>query len=195
MFHVYILSQHKIDAYRQVKFEPYSYTSVDINTPRPTSDHADYQILPHDPSRPHAPSDQLQSEATQQQTKTQSSSQFPGSYVATVVKFSTSQAPLPPTPCRPLTTIKSPHRDFLDYTQESDSESERGPDDSLPGPSPPPHQSTSTSTPAAPKSSRTIMFDMVPETSKLSYDQRSKRDRKQTQWYFEHGFARLVAEP
>jgi len=67
MFHVYIPSQHKADAYRQVKFEPSSYTSVDIHTPRPTSNNADQQILPHDHSRPPSPSDQLQSEVTQQQ--------------------------------------------------------------------------------------------------------------------------------
>ena len=67
MFHVYIPSQHKVAAYRQVKFEPSSYTSVDIHTPRPTSNNADQQILPHDHSRPPSPSDQLQSEVTQQQ--------------------------------------------------------------------------------------------------------------------------------
>jgi len=49
--------------------------------------------------------------------------------------------------------------------------------------------------PAAPKSSRTKEFDTVPETPKLSYEQRSKRDRKPITRYSEHGFARLVAGP
>jgi len=66
MFRVYILSQHKVDAYRQVKFEPSSYISINIHTPRPTSNNADQQILPYDYSRPTSPSDQLQSEVTQQ---------------------------------------------------------------------------------------------------------------------------------
>jgi len=48
MFRVYVSSQHKVDAYRQVKFEPSSYTSVNIYTPRSTSNHADQQILLHD---------------------------------------------------------------------------------------------------------------------------------------------------
>jgi len=65
MFRVYIPSQYKVDAYRQVKFEPSSYTSINIHTPRPTSNNADQQILPHDHSRPSSPSDQLQSEVTQ----------------------------------------------------------------------------------------------------------------------------------
>jgi len=64
MFRVYIPSQHKIDAYRQVKFELSSYTSFDIHTPRPISNNADQQILPHDHSRPTSPSDQLQPEVT-----------------------------------------------------------------------------------------------------------------------------------
>jgi len=63
-FHVYIPSQHKVDTYRQVKFEPSSYTSVDIYTPRPTSNNANQQILPHDHSRPTSPSDQLQYQVT-----------------------------------------------------------------------------------------------------------------------------------
>jgi len=67
IFRVYIPSQHKVDAYRQVKFEPSSYTSSDMHTPRPTSNNADQQILPHGHSQPTSPSDQLQSEVTQQQ--------------------------------------------------------------------------------------------------------------------------------
>jgi len=50
IFCVYIPSQHKVDAYRQVKFKLSSYTSVDIYTPRPTSYNADQQILFHDHS-------------------------------------------------------------------------------------------------------------------------------------------------
>jgi len=111
------------------------------------------------------------------------------------MKPSLSSASLPPPPRRTLTAPDPPPEDFLDYIQESDSESERAPVDPQAGPSTPPHQSTSTRTPAAPKSSRTTTFDTVPETPKLSYDQRPKRNRKQTQHYFEHGFARLVAEP
>jgi len=65
IFHIYIPAQYTIDAYRQVKFEPSSHTSVDIHTPRPTSNHNDQQILSHDHSRAASPSDQLQSEATQ----------------------------------------------------------------------------------------------------------------------------------
>jgi len=173
IFRIYIPSQHKVDAYRQVKFEPSSYTSVDIHTPTPTSNNADQQILPHDHSRPTSPSDQLQSEVTQpqQQTTTQSSSQFPGSYPETLVKPSSS-APPPPLLRRTLVPPESPPRDFLDYTRDSNSESERGPDNPLPGASTPPHQSTSTRTPVAPKSSQTKDFDTVPETPKLSYEQR-----------------------
>jgi len=141
MFRVYIPSQYKVDAYRQVKFEPSYYTSVDIHTPRPTPNNADQQILPHDYSRPTSPSDQLQSEVTQQQqqqTTTQSSSQFPGSYPETPVKPSSSALPPPPLRCT-LVPPDTPPRDFLDYTQDSDSESERDPPDPLPGPSTPPH--------------------------------------------------------
>jgi len=196
MFRVHIPSQYKVDAYRQVKFESSSYTSVDIHTPRPTSNNADQQILPYDHSRPTSPSDQLQSEVIQQQqqTTTQSSSQFPGSYPETPVKPSSSAPPRSPLRCT-LVPPESPPRDFLDYTHDSDSESERGPDDPLPGPSTPPHQSTSTRTPVAAKSSRTKEFDTVPETPKLSYEQRPKSDRKPVTRYSEHGFARLVAEP
>jgi len=171
MFRVYIPSQHKVDAYRQVKFEPSSYTSVDIHTPRPTSNNADQQILPHDYPRPTSPSDQLQSEVSQQQQTTiQSSSQFPGSYPETPVKPSSS-APPPPPLCGTLATPESPPKDFLDYTRDSDSKSERDPDDLLPGPSTPPHQSTSTRMRAPPKSCRTKEFDTVSETAKLSYEQ------------------------
>jgi len=118
MFCIYIPSQHKVDAYRQVKFELSSYTSVDIHTPRPASDQADQHILPPDHHRPTSPSDQLQSEATQQQqqTTTQSSSQFPGSYLETPVKPSSSSAPLPPPTRRPLAPLEPPPEDFLDYT-------------------------------------------------------------------------------
>jgi len=123
VFRVYIPSQHKVDAYRQVKFEPFSYTSVDIHTPRPTSNNADQQILPHDHSRSTSPSDQLQSEVTQQQqqTTTQSSSQFPGSYPEMPVKPSSS-APPPPPLRRTIVPPESSPRDFLDYTRDSDSE-------------------------------------------------------------------------
>jgi len=111
------------------------------------------------------------------------------------VKSSSSSAHLPPPPYRSLAPLQSPPEDFLDYTHDYDCESERGPVDTLPGPSTPPHQSTSTRTPAAPKSSRTKEFDTVPETPKLSYEQRPKWDRKLVTRYSEHGFAQLVAEP
>jgi len=196
MFRVYIPSQHKVDAYRQVRFEPSSDTSVHLHTPRPTSNNADQQILPHDHARPISPSDQLQSEVTQhqQQTTTQSSSQFPGSYPETLVKPSSSA--LPPLPLRrTLVPPESPPRDSLDYTRDSDSKSERGLDDPLPDPSTPLHQSTSTRTPVASKSSQTKEFDTVPETPKLSYEQRPTRTMKPVQHYSKYGFARLVAEP
>jgi len=110
------------------------------------------------------------------------------------VKPSSSALP-PPLLRRPLIPSDSPPRDFLDYTRDSDSESERGPDDPLPGPSTPPHQSTSIRMSAAPKSSQTKEFDTVPETTNLSYEQRPTRTKKLVQCYSEHGFARLVADP
>jgi len=110
----------------------------------------------------------------QQQRTTQSSSQFPGSYPETPVKPSSSALPLPLLR-RTLVPPESPPRDFLDYTRDSESESERGTDDPLPGPSTLLYQSTSTRTPAAGKSSQTKEFDTVPETPKLSYEQRPTR--------------------
>jgi len=196
MFRVYIPSQHKVDAYRQVKFEPSSYTSVAFYTPRPTSNNADQQILPHDHSRPTSHSDQLQSEVIQpqQQTTTHSSSQFPSSYPQTPVK-SSSSAPSSLPLQRTLVPPVSAPRDFLNYTPDSDSESERDPDDPLPSPSTPHYQYTSTRAPAALKSSRTKEFDTVLETPKLSYEQRPTRTKKPGQCDSEHDFARLVAEP
>jgi len=106
-----------------------------------------------------------------------------------------SSAPLPYPLRRTLAPPEPPNRDFLDYTQDFDSELERDPADPLPGPSTPPHQSTSTRTPAALRSSRTKEFDTVLKTPKLLYEQRPERDRKPVTRYSEHGFARLVAEP
>jgi len=196
MFRMYIHSQHKADAYRQVKFEPSSYTSVDIHTPKTTCNNADQQILPHDHSRPASSSDQLQSEVIQQQQQTtsQSSSEFLTRYPETLVKASSSARPPPPSR-HTFATPESPSRDFLDYSWDSDSKSERGPDDSLPGPSTTPNQSTSSRTPAAPKLSWTKEFDTVPETPKLSFKQLPKQAPKPINRYSEHGFAQLVAEP
>jgi len=107
-----------------------------------------------------------------------------------------SSSALPPPPLRrTLVPPQSPPREFLDYTQESDSESERALIDHQPDFSTPTHQSTSTRMPAAPKSSRTKEFDTVLETPKLSYKQRPTRTMKPVQHYSEHGFARLVAAP
>jgi len=109
------------------------------------------------------------------------------------VKPSSSALPPPTLRCT-LVPPESPLRDCLDYTQESDSESERVLVDPQPDPSTPPYQSMSTRMPAAPKPSRTKEFDTVPETPKLSYEQRPTRTMKPVQRYSEHSFARLVAE-
>jgi len=111
------------------------------------------------------------------------------------VKLSSSSALLPPPLRRPLTPLEPLPEDFLDYTQDSDSELERGHIDLLPSLSTPPCQFTSTRTPAAPKLSLTKEFDTVPKTPKLSYEQWPKWDRKLVTRYKEHSFARLVAEP
>jgi len=111
------------------------------------------------------------------------------------VKPFLSSATLPPTPYRPLAPLEPAPEDFLDYTRDSDSESERSPVDPLPSPSTPPHQSISTRTLATPKSSLTKEFDTVSETPKLSYELRPKRDCKPVTRYSEHGFARLVTGP
>ena len=111
------------------------------------------------------------------------------------MKLSTSSAALPPPPRQPLAPLKPPSEHFSYYTRDSDSKSDRGPVDLLPGYSTPFHQSTSITMPAAYKSSRTKEFDTVHETLKLYYEQWPKWDCKPITRYSEHGFVRLVAEP
>ncbi|MHB8545134.1 MAG: DDE-type integrase/transposase/recombinase, partial [Leptospirales bacterium] len=56
MFRIYIPSQHKVDTYRQVKFEPSSsYTSVDVHYPPLPSDIADDPTSTAQPLRPDSP--------------------------------------------------------------------------------------------------------------------------------------------
>ena len=104
------------------------------------------------------------------QTTTPSTQQtLPGSYPETPVK------------CRhpPLSEVPSPPTNIQDYLEVSDDElrSERDSVRSNPiaGPSTPP-RTTSTSTPSAPKSSKTALCDEVPETPQLDYKPYHRRD-------------------
>ena len=85
-----------------------------------------------------------------------------------------------------------------DYLEVSDDELESArdsvPTNPIAGPSTSPGN-ISTATPSAHKSSKTTSDDDVTETPKLSYASHTKRDRKQSHAYSEHGFARLVVEP
>ena len=94
--------------------------------------------------------------------------------------------------------VPSPATHIQDHLEVSDDELESNrdsaPTNPIAGPSTPP-RTTSTSTPSAPKSYKTARYDEVPETAKLAYELYTKRERKQTQRYYEHGFARLVVEP
>ena len=58
-----------------------------------------------------------------------------------------------------------------------------------------PPRNTSVSMTSAPKSYKTAPCNEVPATPKLDYKSYLMRERKQTQRYGGHGFARLLVEP
>ena len=98
----------------------------------------------------------------------------------------------------PLIDVASPPTNILDYLQvfdiELESERDSVPTNPIGGPATPPGN-TSTSTPSSSKAYKTAGFDDVPEPPQLEYKSYTSRDRKHTQGYSEHGFARLVVEP
>ena len=182
MFRIYFTRKHEVDTVRPVKFEPSSCTSVDIHTPSLPSDLADNSATITQELRPETPT------PTTETTTPSTQQTLPGSYPETLVQ---SRHP-------PLIEVLSRPTNIQDYHEVSDdeleSERDSAPTNPIAGHSTPPRH-TSTSMPSATKSSKTARFDGVSETPKLAYKSYLKRDRKQTQGYSEHGFARLVVEP
>ena len=181
MFYIYLPHKHKVGTVGQITCEPSSYTSVDIHIPPLPSDITDTPATIIQELHPEtAPPTKETTTPVMQQT-------LPGSYPRMPVQF---RHP-------PLIEVPSPSTNIQDYLEVSDDEleSERDsvPTNPIAGPSTPP-RNTSTSTPSAPKSSKTACFDEVPETPNLAYKSYPKRDRKQTQRYSEHGFDRLVVQ-
>ena len=182
MFRIYYPRKHKVDTVRQVKFEPSSYTSVDVHTLPLPSDLANNPPTIIQELRPEMPP------PTTRTTTPCTQQTLPGSYTETPVL---SRHP-------PVIEVPSPTTNIQDYLKvsadELESERDSVPPNLIAGPSTAP-RNTSTSTPSAPKSYKTARGDQVAETPILDYQSYPKRDRKQTQRYSEDGFARLVVEP
>ena len=179
MLRMYFPLKHKIDTVRQVKFEPSSYTSVDLHTlPLPS----------HLPDTPATIIQELRPETpppTTQPTTPSTEQTLRGSYPERPV-----QSHHPPGIEVPSPTTNIQHYvEVSDYELESERDSD--PTNPIAGPSTPPCN-TSTSTPSAHKSSKITSLDEVTETPKLDYKSYPNRDCKQMQRYSEHGFARLV---
>ena len=108
MFRIYFPLQHKVDTVRQVKFEPSSYTSVDIHTPPLPSDLADNPPTIIQELRPETPP------PTTQTTTPSTQQTLPGSYPETPAQ---SRHPS-------LIEVPSPPTNIQDYLEVSDDELE-----------------------------------------------------------------------
>ena len=156
MFRIYFPLKDKLGTVRQVKFEPSSYTSVDVHTPPLSSDLADNPPTIIQELGPETPP------PTTQSTTPSTQQTLPNSYAEPAVQAWH----------LPLIEVPSPATNIQDYLEVSDDELELErdsvPTNAIAGPSTPP-RNTSTSTPSAPKSFKTARFDEVPETTKLAY--------------------------
>ena len=122
MFRIHFPLKHKVDTVRQVKFEPSSYTSVDVHRPPPPSDLADtpptiiQEVHPGIPP----PTTQTTTPSTQQT--------LPGSYPETPVQ--SRHPPLIEVPS-PATNIQD---DLLVCDDEVESERDSVPTNPIAGP-------------------------------------------------------------
>ena len=156
MFCVDFPLKHTVDTVQQVQFESSSYTSVDVHiSPLPS----DLAVTPPTMTL------ELRPETPVPATKTTTPSMqqtLPDSYPEIPV----------PSQHLPLIEVPSPTINMQDNLEVSDqqlgSERDSDPTNPIPGSATPPHNA-SIPTPSASKSSKTALFEEVPETHMLDY--------------------------
>jgi hypothetical protein len=167
MFRIYIPSQHKVDTYRQVKFEPSSsYTSVDVHYPPLPSDIADDPTTTNQPLRPDSP---------------------------TTPEKSTAPAISPPSPPENIKEYQFFSEDDYETERDTPTPTPSAP----PSTPPRRTSANTPAAPKTTRTKRPSQLTDTPRLDYENYPQprMSTRQSKAPDRYSQSGWARLVAEP